>query len=164
MWQRSDIGKNIRKNVMSWIPPKRHLDHTVNGYRRTTHDPKKKKKSSRSCGRNTRIGRETRSVNNISVKRQGRFGRTAVEMNMNESSWEIWLGMAGCECLKDTDSWESSSQSKDSGKSSYQFLGNNEITSLAELILPSFINPWQPSGITGILNTRDVNILEVGLP
>lgn len=85
-------------------------------------------------------------------------------MNMNEYSWETWLGMAGYECLEDIDSWESSSQPEDSGKSSYQFLGNNEITSLAELILPSFINPWQPSGITGILNTRDVNILEVGLP
>jgi hypothetical protein len=49
--------------------------------------------------------------------------------------------MAGYECLEDIDSWESSSQPEDSGKSSYQFLGNNEITSLAELILPSFINP-----------------------
>lgn len=83
---------------MSRIPPKRHLDLTVNSEPQLAAEelPKIQENRSQSCGGNTRIGTETRSFNNVSVWRQGRYERTAVTMSMNEHSWETWLGMSGC--------------------------------------------------------------------
>lgn len=77
---------------MSRIPPKRHLDLTVSSEPQMAAEklPMVQENSSQSCDVNTRIGRETRSINNTSIKRQRRYRRTAVEMSMN--GW-AWLGM-----------------------------------------------------------------------
>lgn len=80
------LDKNIRKTVMSKIPSKRHSDFTVSSAPPMAAEelPMIQENSGQSCGGN--LGRETRGFNNISVKRQGVFWSTTVEMNMNEHS------------------------------------------------------------------------------
>lgn len=82
------MASEKRKNIMSRIPSKRHSDLTVNSEPQMAAEelPMIQENSGQSCGGNTRVGRETRGFNNISVKKQGIFGRTAVEMNVNEHS------------------------------------------------------------------------------
>lgn len=82
------MASEKRKNVMSRIPSKRHSDLTVNSEPQMAAEelPMIQENTGQSRRGNTRVGRETRGFNNISVKRQGILGRRAVEMNMNERS------------------------------------------------------------------------------